>query len=115
MHAGLKKGKKEDRCPMSDHFIRVFCIGEFCFRRVSINLSPYYIFLEDVLVKGKARNKQRKEIKLYVQMNRYMQLSRLSSDKMILGLRPSGSRNLSNLVSTANSLPLLPFHRPDTK
>ena len=56
MHTGLKDEKEVVRCPIIMH---AFCIGELCSGRVSMKLLPYYTFLENILVEGKARNKHR--------------------------------------------------------
>ena len=42
---------------MSDHFMHAFRTGELCSGRVSINLLQYCTFLENILIEGKARNK----------------------------------------------------------
>ena len=46
-------------CAASDHLVQAFCTGELCSRRVSIKLLPHYTFFENILIKGKARNKYR--------------------------------------------------------
>ena len=43
---------------MSDHVMHAFCTGELCSGPLSMKLLPY-TFLENILVKGKARNKHR--------------------------------------------------------
>ena len=46
-------------CTTSGHLMQAFCIGEFCSGSVSTKLLTHYTFLENILIKGKARNKHR--------------------------------------------------------
>ena len=59
MHTALEEGKKGNCCAMSDRFMHAFSTDKLCFGHVSVTLLPYYTFVENILVEGKARNKHR--------------------------------------------------------
>ena len=42
---------------MYDHLVHAFYTGELCSGRVSVKLLPYFTFFENILVEGKAINK----------------------------------------------------------